>query len=95
MTPFTGPFREKVATGRLGGYALDGEVQMYLGLPDDDHVEIGCENEEVIPRVLLQSSDERLREWGRSGSRSTSPGPSGYLKTDLSRQPNLASVRSG
>lgn len=37
---------------------------MYLGLADGYVVEVGCENEQGIPRALLQSRDERLREWG-------------------------------
>jgi predicted transcriptional regulator len=62
--PFAELFREKLATGRLEVYAYEGEVPMYLGLADDDRVELGCENEQGIPQALLQSNDDRLREWG-------------------------------
>lgn len=62
--PFADLFREKIATGRLDVYAYDGEVPLYLGLPDDDAVEIGSENDEGIPRALLQSTDADLRAWG-------------------------------
>lgn len=64
--PFAELFREKLATGRLDVYAYDGEVPMYLGLADDERVEIGCENEQGIPRALFQSTDERLRTWGEA-----------------------------
>ena len=62
--PYAELFREKLATGRFDVYALDGAVPMYLGLADDDAVEIGCENDDGIPRALLQSTDDRLRAWG-------------------------------
>lgn len=61
--PFAELFREKLATGRLEAFAHDGGIPMYLGLPDDA-VEIGCEDDEGIPRALLQSTDRRLRAWG-------------------------------
>jgi len=64
--PFVDFFREKLGTGRLTVYAHDGDLPMYLGLADDDAVEVGAEDEEGIPRALLQSTDERLRAWGEA-----------------------------
>lgn len=54
--PFAELFREKLATGRLDVFALDGEIPMYLGLVDD-----AVENDEGIPRGLFQSTDEQSR----------------------------------
>lgn len=61
--PFAELFCEQLATGRLEVYAHDGALPMYLGLPDENGVEIGCENDQGIPRALLQSTDDRLRAW--------------------------------
>lgn len=46
-------------------FALDGEASMHLGVIDEDAVEIGSENDEAIPRVSFQSTDEQSRAWGR------------------------------
>jgi predicted transcriptional regulator len=64
--PFADLFAEQIATGRMDVYAHPGEPPMYLGLLDDDRVEIGCENEQGIPRALLESTDDRLRSWAES-----------------------------
>lgn len=64
--PFAELFREKLATGRFEAFAHEGELPFYLGLPDGDAVEIGCEDDSGIPRALFQSTDAELRAWGEA-----------------------------
>lgn len=62
--PFAEQFREQLATGRLDVFVSPDPLPYYLGLPDQDGVEIGGMDEDGIPRALLQSTNDDLRRWG-------------------------------
>lgn len=62
--PFAEQFREQLATGRLDVFVSPDPLPYYLGLPDEDGVEIGGMDEDGIPRALLQSTNDDLRRWG-------------------------------
>lgn len=64
--PFVELFREKLATDRFEAAITDSRPPFYLGLPDDDRIEIGVADDEGIPRALLQSSNPAFREWGEA-----------------------------
>lgn len=64
--PFAELFREKLATGRFEAAIADGPLPFYLGLPDDERIEIGVADDEGIPRALVQSSNTAFREWGEA-----------------------------
>lgn len=56
-------FREKLETGRLTVLSTDVEPPFYLGIADDETVQIGVEDGEGFPRALLEVDDERVLEW--------------------------------
>lgn len=56
-------FREKLATGRMTVLEMSSEPPFYLGVADDETVQIGVEDDEGFPRALLEATDERVREW--------------------------------
>lgn len=64
--PFAELFREKLATDRFEVAIADGPLPFYLGLPDDDRIEIGVADDDGIPRALVQSSNTAFREWGEA-----------------------------
>ncbi|WP_225333465.1 helix-turn-helix transcriptional regulator [Halomicrobium urmianum] len=62
--PFEELLREQLATGRLDVFVSPDPLPYYLGLPDEDGVEIGGMDDDGIPRALLQSTNDDLRRWG-------------------------------
>ncbi|PSP78784.1 transcriptional regulator [Halobacteriales archaeon QS_1_68_20] len=62
--PYADLFREPLATGRLSVSVVD-EVPFHLGLPDDGSVQVGVEDDEGLPRALLDTGDEAVRRWGK------------------------------
>jgi predicted transcriptional regulator len=56
-------FREKLETGRLTVLEANDEPPFFLGIADDEVVQIGVEDDEGFPRALLEATDERVREW--------------------------------
>ena len=56
-------FEEMLATGRLTIYLTD-SAPFFLGVVDEDVTQIGVEDDEGIPRALLETSNERVRSWG-------------------------------
>jgi len=61
--PFASLFREKLATDRFECWLTDDGLPFYLGLPDEEGVEVGVD-EDGIPRALVQSTDPAFRAWG-------------------------------
>jgi len=55
-------FEEMLATGRLTIYLTD-SAPFFLGVVDEDVTQIGVEDDEGIPRALLETSNERVRSW--------------------------------
>ncbi|QLG48823.1 hypothetical protein [Natrinema halophilum] len=55
--------REKMETGRSTMFVSQQRLPFYLGLAYDGRVQIGVEDDEGIPRSLLETSDETVREW--------------------------------
>lgn len=58
-------FEEMLATGRLTLHICE-SVPFFLGLGDDQATQIGVEDDEGLPRVLLETSNERVRSWGEA-----------------------------
>lgn len=56
-------FYEKIQTGRLTVLAVDAELPFYLGLGDDGTVQIGVEDDEGLPRALVETRAAPLKEW--------------------------------
>jgi len=56
-------FDEMLATGRLTIHLTD-SVPFFLGLGDDGVTQIGVEDDNGIPRALLETSNETVRSWG-------------------------------
>lgn len=54
---------EKITTGRSSVFVVDTDIPFYLGLADEDQVQIGLADDEGLPRALLQTTDETIREW--------------------------------
>ena len=44
-------------------YVSQDELPFYLGLADDGRVQIGLADDEGIPRALLETTDETIRNW--------------------------------
>lgn len=55
--------REKVRTGRSPVLVARDGVPFYLGLTDDGLVQIGVADGDSLPRALLETTDEQVREW--------------------------------
>ena len=63
-TPEFGPLvREGLATGRSTILVAPADLPYYLGLADDEVVQIGVADDEGIPRALLETTDDRVRRW--------------------------------
>ena len=58
--------REKVATGRSDVYVAESDLEFYLGIADGGTVQIGVEDDDGLPRVLVETTDERVRDWAES-----------------------------
>jgi len=63
---FADLFREQLATGQLTVLVCDGDLPFYLGLADDERVQIGVEDDEGFPRALLDTDTTAVREWAES-----------------------------
>lgn len=61
--PFASLFREQLATEQFECWLTDDALPFYLGLSDEERVEIGVD-EGGVPRVLVQSTDPAFRAWG-------------------------------
>jgi len=55
--------RESIATGRSTVLVSSTELPYYLGLADDEYVQLGVADDEGIPRALLETTDDRVRQW--------------------------------
>ena len=63
-TPEFAPLvREGMSTGRSTVMVAPTELPYYLGLADDEVVQIGVADDEGIPRALLETTDDRVRRW--------------------------------
>jgi predicted transcriptional regulator len=58
--------REMVATGRSDIYVSTERLPCYLGLADDGRVQVGVADDDGLPRALLETTDEAVREWGET-----------------------------
>lgn len=58
-------FGEMLSTGRLAVHVVD-EIPFYLGLGADERTQIGVEDDDGLPRALLESDNETVREWATS-----------------------------
>lgn len=56
-------FREKLRTGRLSVHVVDEGLPFYLGLDGDATVQIGVEDDDGMPRTLLETGGEPVRTW--------------------------------
>ncbi|SNZ11769.1 Predicted transcriptional regulator, contains HTH domain [Natronoarchaeum philippinense] len=56
-------FRAQLETGQLTVLVHDGALPFYLGLGDEERVQIGVEDDEGFPRALLESSAQTVRRW--------------------------------
>jgi len=63
--PFAPVVSELLASGRHTIHLVD-EVPIYLGIADNTTVQIGVEDEDGIPRALLETTDESVRSWANS-----------------------------
>lgn len=55
--------REMVATGRSTIYVSPDPLPFYLGLADDGRVQVGLADDDGLPRALLETTDDAIREW--------------------------------
>ena len=61
--PFASLFRDQLATDRFDCWLADDALPFYLGLPDEEGVEVGVD-EGGVPQVLVQSTRPAFRAWG-------------------------------
>lgn len=55
--------KEGMSTGRSTVLVSPTELPYYLGLADEEAVQIGVADDEGIPRALLETTDARVRQW--------------------------------
>ena len=60
---FASLLKEPLTTERATIFTAEYELPFYLGVADDDRVQIGVEDDEGFPRALLETTDEDVREW--------------------------------
>lgn len=60
---FKSLLREGMSTGRSSVLVSPTALPYYLGLADNDHVQIGVADDEGIPRALLETTDDDVRRW--------------------------------
>ena len=60
---FAPQFEEMLSTGRLTVLVAE-SIPFFLGLADDRTTQIGVEDDDGLPRALLDTSNERVRSWG-------------------------------
>lgn len=58
--------REMVATGRAPIFVTGDRLPCYLGLAQDGRVQVGLADDDGLPRALLETTDEEVREWAES-----------------------------
>jgi len=63
---FADLMRRAVETGRSPIYVTPDDLPFYLGLADDDVTQIGLADDDGLPRALLETTDEHVREWGEA-----------------------------
>ena len=63
--PFAPLISELLASGRHTIHVAE-EVPMYLGIADETTVQIGVEDDDGIPRALLETTDESVLTWAES-----------------------------
>lgn len=56
-------YREQLQTGRLTLLVSDEPLPFYLGIDDEETVQIGVEDDDGFPRALLESSEPSLAAW--------------------------------
>lgn len=56
--------REKGRTGRSTVYVAQDPCPFYLGLADDGRTQVGLADDDGLPRALLETTDDAVREWG-------------------------------
>jgi predicted transcriptional regulator len=54
---------EMEESGHSRIYVSQDELPFYFGLSDDGRVQIGLADDEGIPRALLETTDETIRNW--------------------------------
>lgn len=60
--PYATLFREQLATGRLTVAVAD-DLPFYLGLPGEGPVQLGVEDDDGLPRALLETGSDAVRRW--------------------------------
>lgn len=55
--------RETVRTGRSVVLVAREGVPFYLGMTEDGTVQVGLADDDGLPRALLETTDEQVREW--------------------------------
>lgn len=63
--PFAPLVSELLASGRHTVHVAE-EIPFYLGIADETTVQIGVEDDEGMPRALLESTNESVRRWADS-----------------------------
>jgi len=63
--PFAPLVSELLASGRHTIHVAE-EIPMYLGIADGTAVQVGVEDDEGIPRALLETTTESVRTWADS-----------------------------
>jgi predicted transcriptional regulator len=58
--------RQTLETGRSTVYITDEPLPFYLGLAADDTVQVGVADADGLPRALLETTDDEVREWAES-----------------------------
>jgi predicted transcriptional regulator len=53
----------KIQTGRSAVFVAREDLPFYVGLADDGRVQVGLADDEGLPRALLETSDDAVREW--------------------------------
>jgi len=58
--------RRTVETGRSTILVAQSELSFYLGIAADGRVQIGVEDDEGLPRALLETTDAEVRAWAEA-----------------------------
>lgn len=61
--PYAPLMQETIETGRSTVYVTPDDLPFYLGLADDDRTQVGLAGQDGLPRALLETTDEDVREW--------------------------------
>lgn len=63
---FVDTFREQVASGHLSVHVAEATPAFFLGLLDDDLVQIGVSDADGLPRAMLETDHEPVRAWAET-----------------------------